>query len=72
VRRGFRAATTDEARLRLLLAGHPAALVGMPTGNVLAVIDVDPRHGGTVDPRLPETFTVQTHSGGVHLGARPV
>jgi hypothetical protein len=41
--------------------------IATPTGNGLLVIDVDPRNGGTVPRWAPETLTVNTQSGGIHL-----
>jgi len=41
--------------------------IATPTGNGLLVIDVDPRNGGTVPSWSPETLTVSTQSGGLHL-----
>lgn len=41
--------------------------IATPTGNGLLVIDVDPRNGGTVPSWAPETLTVSTQSGGLHL-----
>lgn len=45
----------------------PNANIGLRTGNGLVVLDVDPRHGGEVDPSWPETLASETRSGGVHL-----
>jgi len=70
---GFKAATTDPARIRALFRHTAAALIGMPTGprSGRVVIDIDPRHGG--DAWLTEhgtglvTRRHGTMSGGVHL-----
>jgi hypothetical protein len=43
------------------------ANIGIKTGEGLAVIDVDPRSGGALDPAWPETLTARTPSGGYHL-----
>ena len=53
----------------------PDANIGLRTGFGLAVLDIDPRHGGVVDQCWPATRASQTRSGGVHLfyrSARPV
>jgi len=41
--------------------------IGLRTGDGLAVIDIDPRHGGQIDPSWPATLTARTRSGGWHL-----
>lgn len=41
--------------------------IATPTGNGLLVIDIDPRNGGEVPLWAPETLTVRTQSGGLHL-----
>jgi putative DNA primase/helicase len=45
----------------------PRANIGLRTGDGLVVIDVDPRHGGEVNPSWPATRASQTRGGGVHL-----
>jgi hypothetical protein len=67
---GFYAATTDADRLTAMCVAHPRGMLairtGAPSGTV--VIDIDPAHGGRVDPALmPETACVATGSGGWHL-----
>ena len=68
---GFYAATLDTERFRQMLNAVPdsyfvAIRTGAPSG--LVVIDIDPRHGGHVDPDLmPPTESVTTASGGYHL-----
>ncbi len=67
---GFYAATTDPDRIAAMLAAHPAGLLAIRTGAVsgVAVVDIDPRNGGRVDPDLmPPTRTVRTGSDGWHL-----
>jgi Bifunctional DNA primase/polymerase, N-terminal/YspA, cpYpsA-related SLOG family len=67
---GFHAATTDPARLAAMLAAVPRGLLAVRTGTVsgLAVVDVDPRNGGQVDPALmTPTAAVATGGGGWHL-----
>lgn len=41
--------------------------IATPTGNGLLIIDVDPRNGGSRPRWAPETLTVTTQSGGLHL-----
>jgi hypothetical protein len=71
---GFHAATTDLQRIAKWWARWPEAWIGLPCGlpladgrGVLDVIDVDPRHGGAIDPAWPETRMAETLSGGNHL-----
>jgi Bifunctional DNA primase/polymerase, N-terminal len=67
---GFYAATTDPARIAAIHAAIPGGLLAIRTGTVadLAVIDIDPRNGGRLDPDLmPPTRCVATGSGGWHL-----
>ncbi|GAA2599076.1 bifunctional DNA primase/polymerase [Dactylosporangium fulvum] len=67
---GFYAATTDPDRIEAMVSWNPGSMLairtGAPSGTV--VIDIDPGHGGRVDPALmPETACVATGSGGWHL-----
>ena len=67
---GFYAATTDPARIAAMLTAVPSGLLAVRTGAVsgLVVIDIDPRHGGRIDPALmPPTALVATAGGGWHL-----
>jgi hypothetical protein len=67
---GFHAATTSPARLAAMLVRVPGGLLAIRTGSVsgLAVVDIDPRHGGRVDRELmTPTATVATGGGGWHL-----
>jgi hypothetical protein len=80
-RGGVHLATTDPHRITLWWAQWPDANIGVPAGaNNLAVLDVDPRHGGDdtlatlvdwADTKhgidLLATRTVRTGSGGLHL-----
>ncbi len=71
------AATTEPATIRSWWERNPRYNVGIVTGerSGIAVVDVDPRNGGTgslakVEERigaLPGTVTAVTGSGGVHL-----
>ncbi|MCW3040492.1 MAG: hypothetical protein JWM31_2397, partial [Solirubrobacterales bacterium] len=68
--RGFLDASTDLDTItrRWRFAWRmKGARIATATGGGVTVVDVDPRHGGTADPRLPATLTVSTMSGGVHL-----
>ncbi len=67
-------ATTDEATIREWWAKTPDANVGVATGavSVIAVLDVDPRHGGDgslakLNGHIPRTKTAKTGGGGRHL-----
>lgn len=68
---GCKDATTDAEQLREWWVRWPDANVGIATGrgSNLLIVDVDPRHGGTVESlgELPVTTRVQTGSGGWHL-----
>jgi hypothetical protein len=70
--RGFKDATTDVKLIEALLRRYPGSLVGVRTGehSDLAVIDVDPRHGGEAwlgAQKLPESRIHATRSGGLHF-----
>jgi len=79
---GFRAATTDEARIREWWRRWPEANIGVPTGAASGwlVVDVDPRNGGdeTLDAwlskygRWPATCEATTGGGGRHILFRHV
>src|SRR5207249_3496570 len=47
-------ASTDEARIRAWWSKAPAANVAIATGSGLAVLDIDPRHGGDASLALLE------------------
>lgn len=67
---GFYAATTDPDRIAAMLAAVPRGLLAVRTGAAsgLVVVDIDPRHGGRVDPALmPPTRAVATGHDGWHL-----
>lgn len=77
VTNGSKDATTNPATIRGWWEKWPIANVGIATGaeSGLAVLDVDPRHGGNetlaglMDEHgeLPETIAASTGSGGAHL-----
>ncbi len=69
---GVKDATRSPARIREWWRRYPFANVGIATGQGLLVIDIDPRHDGSLEALktsivLPETATVQTGGGGWHL-----
>ncbi|MBP2322399.1 hypothetical protein JOF56_002784 [Kibdelosporangium banguiense] len=67
---GFYAATTDHTRLTAMITTNPGGLLALRTGAVsgLLVVDVDPGHGGRVDPDLmTPTVAVGTGNYGWHL-----
>lgn len=67
---GFYAATLDPDRVTAMLDAIPGGLLAVRTGTPsgLVVVDIDPRHGGHVDPALmPPTRAAATGGGGWHL-----
>jgi bifunctional DNA primase/polymerase-like protein/SLOG family YspA-like protein len=67
---GFYAATTDADRLTAMCRAAPRGMLALRTGTAagVVVVDIDPDHGGRLDPALmPETACVATGSGGWHL-----
>lgn len=79
-RRGLTEATSDERLVERWWSAWPDANIGMPAGaNGLAVIDVDPRHGGADTITVLEQYCrqhgvdlfatrhIRTGSGGDHL-----
>jgi len=67
---GFYAATTDPDRITAMLTTVPDGLLALRTGapSGLVVVDIDPRHGGRLEPALmPPTLAVATGGGGWHL-----
>lgn len=69
---GVKAATTKRAVIEQWWHSHPQANIGIATGFGLSVIDIDPRHGGSLEQLLkrfaiPDTAMVRTGSGGWHL-----
>lgn len=72
---GFHLATTDPVQIRVWWTRWPRALIGAVIPSGVVVLDLDPRHGGTLDTLhallgpLPETLTVMSGrgDGGRHL-----
>ncbi len=76
---GFHAASTDPVKIRSWWQRWPDALVAIPTGDVskIWVLDIDCKNGVNGSETLeamieehgfiPDTFRVQTRSGGFHL-----
>ncbi len=67
---GFYAATLDPRRIAAMRRAVPGGLLAIRTGHAsgLAVIDIDPRNGGRIDPALmTPTAAVATGGGGWHL-----
>lgn len=74
---GVENATTDPSLVREWWALWPDANIGIATGDISGVIvlDIDAQHGGALsltnleakNGKLPETWTVHTGGGGLHL-----
>lgn len=70
---GFYAATTDPARLETIIEAHPDGLLAVrtgagPAGAGVLVVDIDPGHGGRLDPKLMgPTLAGATGNHGWHL-----
>lgn len=64
---GLLDASTDLDQVRRWWTANPWGNIGLRTGGGLVVIDVDPRHGGEVDPAWPKTMSVRTPGGGWHF-----
>jgi len=72
---GCKDATTDVDTIRAWWRRHPDASIGVATGAGLAVVDVDPGHGGndTMEDlrralgKLPDSVEVLTGGGGRHV-----
>jgi putative DNA primase/helicase len=77
---GLRDATASPTEVGTWWTRWPDANIGLPTGDVATVLDVDPRHGGDDALRLlqdthgplPETWRVLTGGGGAHIYFQPV
>lgn len=66
--RGFHDATTAPDQIWQWWHNTPDAGLGLPTGDGLAVLDVDTHSGGGIDPKAwPPTRMAHTRSGGFHL-----
>lgn len=57
----------DVAQVERWWTRWPDAGIAWRTGDGVAVIDVDPAHGGVLDSSWPATYTERTPSGGAHL-----
>lgn len=76
---GFKDATSDTNRICRWWSKHPDHNVGLATGHLFDVIDIDPRSGGAVsltkllaDGRIPVVHgIVATANGGLHLYVKP-
>lgn len=77
---GFKSATADLEMVRAWWAECPDANVGLPTGERVTVLDVDPRNGGgeVYDALLDRfgnfpnpSWQVETQSRGLHVYFRP-
>uniref|UniRef100_UPI001041AAFA bifunctional DNA primase/polymerase n=1 Tax=Protofrankia symbiont of Coriaria myrtifolia TaxID=1306540 RepID=UPI001041AAFA len=67
---GFYAATLDLDRVAAMLSAAPRGLLAIRTGALagLVVVDIDPGHGGRLDPALmTPTAAVASGGGGWHL-----
>jgi hypothetical protein len=69
---GVKDATSGREQIKEWWRLYPHANIGIATGHGLLVVDLDPRHGGTLEAlqklvELPPTATVRTGSGGLHL-----
>jgi hypothetical protein len=76
---GFKDATADAAAIRRMFANPGAAMIGMPTGELVGwvVVDVDVKDGAqgrawldANSHRMPQTRTIRTGSGGLHIYLR--
>lgn len=67
--RGKDDATVDPARIRRMFAGRTDYNIGLRPVPGVIVIDIDPRHGGTLDALGPltDTWAARTGGGGWHL-----
>ncbi len=76
---GFKDATTDPVQIRRMFANPAAVMIGVPTGAITGwvIIDVDVKDGAqgrawldANSHRLPQTRTIRTGTGGLHLYLR--
>ncbi len=77
--KGFKDATASPDELRRMFSNWQAVMIGMPTGEItgIVVVDVDVKDGRTGmewlnanSHRLPQTRTIRTGSGGLHIYLR--
>jgi hypothetical protein len=76
---GFKDAKTDVARIERWWSKHPDHNIGLATGHLFDVIDIDPRHDGVqsflnllTEYKLPDVHAIATTaSGGMHLYVKP-
>ncbi len=74
-RHGFKDATTDQAKINAFWNANHGASIGMPTGRVsgVFVLDIDRLEAlEELGVELPDTTTVRTPRGGMHLYFRHV
>src|SRR5450631_1210733 len=70
--KGVKDATSKPEQVREWWRLYPDANIGIATGQGMLVIDIDPKHGGSLEALnavipLPPTATVHTGGGGFHL-----
>ncbi|HEY5002964.1 MAG TPA: bifunctional DNA primase/polymerase, partial [Ktedonobacteraceae bacterium] len=70
--KGVKDATSKPEQVREWWRLYPDANIGIATGQGILVIDIDPKHGGSLEALnailpLPPTATVHTGGGGFHL-----
>ncbi|MDO0977177.1 bifunctional DNA primase/polymerase [Mycolicibacterium frederiksbergense] len=65
-------ATTDADTIARWWTRNPHSNIGLRPTTEMLVVDVDPRNGGDMSllDRLPETWTAETGSGGLHIWLR--
>jgi hypothetical protein len=63
---GFKDASADPELVRYWWTRSPWSNIGFPTGNGIAVLDVDSYKGARLEGDWPETLTARTARGGEH------
>jgi Bifunctional DNA primase/polymerase, N-terminal len=65
-------ATTDTETITRWWTRNPRCNIGLRPSPGILVVDIDPRNGGDlgIAERLPETWTAETGSGGLHIWLR--